>query len=669
MRRARWSGFRVAMPMCAALVVACQGEEPSKPPPAPTPLCAASDPTHVVAPQRVVLLTSTQLINMIRLVSDDAAQLVLDGNLFPVITDYAVRFPPAAAETFKTIPDSTSLVPFNITAQKVGEHVRDNFATVTKCALPAADACATGYLAALAQKAYRRKLTDTERSRFATLYEALKSHLVNGRQVTRTVEQATGLAVSALLLSPQLLWRWEVGAEASSSPPGVYLTDAELASSLSFFLTDRPPDDALAADADSGVLRQNLKAHVDRILATRAARDWLTHVMRAYFLLNQLPGTAIDERKFPIVAGGALYADLAVESRMFLDDVMWNGKVTDLLTSRRAFLNSNLASMIYRVPVPPGATPTNFVQTSLPVSERSGMLTNAGFITTRARADGVAVVPRGLGVKGLFTCVETPPPPDDLPTVIIDPIPGYDMQTAQEQVAFRAGYPACGSCHASFDPYGLALDWYDVVGVYRTVDHLNKPIDGHTRLPAEVGGAEVGSAVELAEVLSKGDVFTNCMAVSALQYALDARIELPLASRSQAGCAAAGIAHRLRHSDDQSFTDLFEAIATSSTFVLRKVEATSATAARQRDNVPRSPSPGASGADNDLFDPTAAPPAADAVLTDFDSRRIVFDFVADELDLLRASGPVDVQVKLDQHFAAVRAMTTALTTAINRNYP
>jgi len=181
MRRARRSGFGVVTPLCA-LVVACQGELPSKPPANPTPPCAASDPRLVVAPQRVVLLTSTQLINMIRLVSDDAAQLVLDSRLFPVLTDVAVRFPPAAAETFKTIPDASSLVPFSITAQKVGEHVRDNFAAVTNCALPAADACATGYLTALAQKAYRRKLTDAERSRFARLYEALKSHVVNGRQ-------------------------------------------------------------------------------------------------------------------------------------------------------------------------------------------------------------------------------------------------------------------------------------------------------------------------------------------------------------------------------------------------------------------------------------------------------------------------------------------------------
>ena len=70
--------------------------------------------------------------------------------------------------------------------------------------------------------------------------------------------------------------------------------------------------------------------------------------------------------------------------------------------------------MIYDVPVPAGATPTNFVETTLPADQRAGMLTNAAFITTRARADGVGVVPRGLAVKALFLCLETPPPPDDI---------------------------------------------------------------------------------------------------------------------------------------------------------------------------------------------------------------------------------------------------------------
>ena len=70
-------------------------------------------------------------------------------------------------------------------------------------------------------------------------------------------------------MTPQLLWRWELGGRTmSSAPPGIYLTDAELASQLSFFLTDAPPDDMLIAAATAGKLRANLASHVDRILAT-----------------------------------------------------------------------------------------------------------------------------------------------------------------------------------------------------------------------------------------------------------------------------------------------------------------------------------------------------------------------------------------------------------------
>ena len=574
-------GGRGLIPLCAALLIACGGELPSKQPGTvlpPTPLCAASDPAQVVAPQRIILLTSTQLMNMIRLVSDDAAKLIVDGAVFAVTSDFRARFPPARLEQFKSIPDATTLSAFSTTAQKVGEYVRDHFAAVTTCPSPATDACATSYLDTLAGKAYRRTLTPDEQARFRSLYDNLRSAVVKDQPITLTVEEATGFAVQALLLSPQLLWRWEVGAETSSSPPGVFLTDAELASNLSFFLTDGPPDDALRADASAGTLRANLGAHVDRILATPAARQWLTHVMQTYFTLNQLPGMIIDETKFPIVAGGALYADLDQESQLFLGDVMWNGKVTDLLTSRKAFLNSNLASMIYGVPVPAGATATHFTETMLPADERAGMLTNAGFLTTRARAGASPRTARAR--RQSIVHVRRDAAPAGLAGAAGHhhrSVGNLDTQTAQEQVAFRAAAPACGTCHASFDPYGLVLDWYDVVGRYRTRDDLGKPVDGHTKLPAEVGGAEIDTAVELADVLSKSDVFTNCMARSVLHDALvDASVELPLPSHQQAGCAAAGVADSLRRSEGQSFTDLFRAAATSPAFVLRTVDPSAA---------------------------------------------------------------------------------------------
>jgi hypothetical protein len=254
---------------------------------------------------------------------------------------------------------------------------------------------------------------------------------------------------------------------------------------------------------------------------------------------------------------------------------MWNGKVMDLITSHKAFLNANLATMVYGLSsAPPNASPTNFVATDLDPAQRSGMLTNAGFITTRSRATGVGVVPRGLGVKALFLCLDTPPPPDSInqPGGPVDMARSMiDMMTAQEQVAYRQNTTPCSSCHPSFDPYGLVLDWYNVYGKYREVDDLGKPVDGHTTLPSIVGGETVESAVALAEVLSKKDLFVNCMAKNMLQYGLlDATVELPLPPDVK-GCAAAGIANQVRTSNKQSFTDLFRAVAMSPAFTTRQV--------------------------------------------------------------------------------------------------
>ncbi len=566
------------LPLCAALAFCCHGEVGPVGPSNTTPLCNASDPTNVIAEQRIGLVTSTQLLNMVKLVSTTEAQSVVDNQVFAVTTDLLARFPPPAAEQFRSIPDSTVLSYFNTLAQHVGNYVRDHFAEVTKCATPGTDACAIAYLDSLAIKAYRRQLTADEKARFtgtAGLYNTLRSQLVNNYQVTTSVEEATGNSVYGLFMTPQLLWRWELGAgQASSSPPGVYLSDAELASNLSFYLTDEPPDDMLIAAAQAGNLRANLGAHVDRILATPKSRDWLTKVMSMYFLINQLPATVIDSTKFPIVGGGGIYADLGEEARLFLNDVMWNGKVADLITSRKGFLNTNLATMVYDVAAPAGATATNFVETTLPADQRAGMLTSAAFITTRARADGVGVVPRGLGIKGLFLCFDTPPPPDAI-NMAGGPVDSQrkmlETMTAQEQVAARAAVPLCAQCHPSFDPYGLVLDWYDVVGKFRTVDHLNKPIDGTTKLPDEIGGQSVTTAVQLADVLSKSDLFVNCMSRQFLNYALQgSAVELPLPAKQQPGCATAAVANTVRTSGKQSFTDLTRAIALSPAFTTRK---------------------------------------------------------------------------------------------------
>jgi hypothetical protein len=568
-----------ALPLCAFLVLGCHGAVGDVGAGTmETPVCAANDPSQVVETQRIELLTSTQILNMVKAISPEEAQAVTDNAIFDVTSEFRARFPPAISEQFKSIPDSTSLTYFDTLAHHVGNYVRDHFATLSGCASPATDACAITYLNKVAATAYRRALTQGETDRFtgATgLYNTLRSQLVNGYQVTTSVEEASGYSVYGLFMSPQLMWRWELGGGTpSTAPAGIYLTDTELASNLSFFLTDGPPDDQLVAAANAGTLRANLASHVDRILSTQAAHDHLTQIMKIYFTLNQLPGVIIDSTRPGFeIAGPGLYADLEIASTQLLDSILWKGKVMDLITSHKAYVNSNLATMLYKIPVPAGATPTNFVETDMPADQRVGLLTDPGFITRTARATGVGVVPRGIGVKAIFLCLETPPPPTALNQPggpIQTQLSMLDMMTAQQQVQTRRDTAPCNTCHPTFDPYGLVLDWYDVVGRYRTVDTLNQPIDGTTELPADVGGGTVHSAVELADKLTQSTVFMNCMSRTLLQYGLiNATVELPIANK-QPGCAAAGVANAVQKSKSQSFTDMARAVAMSPAFVLRK---------------------------------------------------------------------------------------------------
>ena len=520
--------------------------------------CAGdADVRLVVADQRIVRLTMNEILNTVRSLIDEteAAALVGDG---VIAGDDSVasqrRFPPLqdlliAGDNFPKV---------DLIASHVASYVLAHFTTVTGC-VSANDACATVYLDRLAARAYRRPLTLDERSRFNANYSKLRSsQTVNGYDVTFTVEEATSYAVEALLLSPQMLWRWEVGdpARATTFPAGIPLTDHELAAHLSFFLTDQPPGEALLTAASAGTLRTNLAAHVDALLASRTAQDWLRTIMETYLEVNQLPSVVVD----PLRA-----SDMGVETRLFLDNVLWNGTLNDMLLSRTAFLNTGLAVDVYKVSPPADATQTSFVRTTLPADERAGVLTNAGFLAAHGAADGRSLVPRGRFVAAALLCM----PPDVDPGSASQPIA---QQSSQEQVAYRAARPACAGCHSLFDPYGLALDGYDMLGRTRAVDEVGRPIDTHTTLAAALGGDAVANGVELAQALAMKPAFTNCMAKMLLQYALagdDAAVEVPLPPQ-QAGCATANVVKNYQNINGKTFADLVRATVATPAFVLRR---------------------------------------------------------------------------------------------------
>jgi hypothetical protein len=248
-----------------------------------------------------------------------------------------------------------------------------------------------------------------------------------------------------------------------------------------------------------------------------------------------------------------------------LQNALWGGgKLSELLISRKGFINATLAPLygIQQFPTP-GATldADMFAQVDLP-ADRTGMLTQAGFLANRSRPNGTSVVGRGLLIKGAFLCTETPPPPASV-AAEIDRIAAENPDATERKLSeIRGTTSPCNGCHATFDAYGLALDTFDVLGRYRATDAKGRTIDPSVTLPAQIGGQTAKDIVEVAQILADNGSFAKCMGKNLVNYAF---ADVSAGAADIDGCAAAKIGETFAASD-QSFSSLVKAVATSVAF-------------------------------------------------------------------------------------------------------
>jgi len=662
------------------------------------PCMGPSDPRLVLAPQRIVRLSKVELVNTVAaLLGDDAGVAILSNPSFSEVNNETLlRVPLLAsigeAETINNDPDS--FPEMNDMAQAAGDYVLANFDTVTGC-VPATDACASDFISTLAARAYRRDLTADEGRSVLAVYDSSKTQLVNGWDVTSTIQEATSNAVHAIFAAPQTLWRREVGdtTAPAGETPGIPLTDNELATSLAYFLTGRPPDDELLEAAGFGTLRAELDAQTVRLLATPEAQAWLSKVMLVVYGLNRIYETRVDPDKFPAIEGSTL-KDMHDEAKLFLDDTLWNGNIEDVLLSRKTFVNSNLAAAIYNIPVPDGASATNFVATMLPEDQRAGLLTNPAFLTSQAGTDQESVIYRGVAVDKNFLCLSTDSFPEEFRDVVAAAKGQFEVQTAQEQAAFRHANAACYYCHQTFDPYGLALDGYDNIGRFRTnvslADGRVEPVDAHATLPPVLGGGSIMNAIDLANALAGSDLFPACVARNVLQDAmseLTVYVDFPTPAGMPvdddmpyaAGCAVQDAAARYKAAKGRTFADVVRAVVATPAFQRRNADQTAMAPADDAGapdddagGAADASAPGDGGAPGDASAPgdggttgdAGGAPTAPDMLKTLVLRQTVLGFVVGEITRMRATVPPRAQGRLDLHTEAVQAVTSTIANSI-----
>jgi len=111
------------------------------------------------------------------------------------------------------------------------------------------------------------------------------------------------------------------------------------------------------------------------------------------------------------------------------------------------------------------------------------------------------------------------PPPANVNTALQEePTPGSRPLTIRERLAQHRSSPTCSTCHSVMDPLGFALESFDAVGGWRTVDERGNPVDN---AGAWANGTKIeGFAGLRALLLSQGDQFVGTVTEKVMSYAL-----------------------------------------------------------------------------------------------------------------------------------------------------
>jgi Protein of unknown function (DUF1588)/Protein of unknown function (DUF1592)/Protein of unknown function (DUF1595)/Protein of unknown function (DUF1585) len=497
-----------------------------------------------IAAPRIVRLSFNQVANSIATLVDRTLGTDIVTR-FELVDAQHRAFPPLQSPREGNSFTDDSWAAVDQIAQAVGEHAAKNINQVTGCGDEPTDACAQEFLAGLAKKAYRRPLTADESSRLSALYtEKFKG-------IGATTAEAIQYSIYAIFQSPHFLYRTEWGAATG-------LSQLELASALSYFITDDTPDEELLGVAERGELTgATIGEQVDRILKTDAAKVNLKGALISYFAYPNLESQVIQDDAFD----GDMRRSMFQEAELFLDRKLWSGPVEALVTSKSAYVDANLAPIYGISAFPPaGATPVQggFYEIELP-GTRTGLLTQAGFLANRSRPDHTSVVGRGLLVKSAFLCTETPPPSEAITEAIEELQQTMPDASEREMADLRAESGVCAECHSTFDAYGLALDTFDVLGRYRTEDDHGRPIDPTVTLPEVVGGGEAKDIVEVANRIAESGAFARCMGQNLLNYAFS---DVSSGAANIDSCAVQQINDAFAASDG-SFSSLVKAVATS----------------------------------------------------------------------------------------------------------
>ncbi len=303
--------------------------------------------------------------------------LKVEGPQFTNATEMPERMPKSYQSVMVAHPSNT------LTRTQAAEKIIRNFVT----------------------RAYRRPATDDEVNKFMGLFTSVDTP-------DRPFEKSVTVALQAVLLNPNFLFRIEQDPQ-PGEPNNIHtLNDYELASRLSYFLWSTMPDDELFALAAKGQLHAHLDEQVTRMLKDPKAEALVNNFAGQWLQLRKVEDVNPDSDKFPNFTP-ELKTAMLTETQMFFSSIKDEDRsVLDFIDADYSFVNAPLAKL-YGLE---GNFTDAFQRVTFPKnSPRGGLITQASILAITSYNTRTSPVQRGKWVLENLLDSAPPRPPLTFP--------------------------------------------------------------------------------------------------------------------------------------------------------------------------------------------------------------------------------------------------------------
>jgi hypothetical protein len=369
-------------------------------------------------------------------------------------------------------------------------------------------------------RAWRSPVSDADLAEYHAHFVELSQQM----SFVAAIRETLAVALS----SPHFLYLVEPRLKKEADQP---LNDHELATRLAYFLWSSMPDDALLDLAAKGTLKQPkvLAAQVERLLTDAKSQRFVEQFTTQWLDLGGLERVAVNPQYYPRFKD-ELKADMAGETKAFFGEILRTGSsALQFLDSDWTMLNAPL-SKHYSLKGPQSQA---FTRVSLTGTKHpGGLLGHASMHLTNSNGEDSHPIKRAVWIRERLLHDPPLPPPPNVPALPVED-PNFAKLSIREQMEIHRKDAACADCHRDIDAWGVALDHYDAVGLWRSIirrpsgktDKRGNPI--FDRLPVDAkdilpGGVKLDGIESLKAYLmnERKDQFAHALVTKLLAFAL-----------------------------------------------------------------------------------------------------------------------------------------------------